>query len=430
MEKSGGRTLVSLLTGNTRAAVAVIAVSGPRARQIVLSGFHTASPRPLLSADRGELSEIRYGHWQPADSAGEAVVVVAEAADRWEIHCHGGAAAAQRILDDLTTAGADVVAGLSWWQQYQAATDAPRLETEIVAALSHAVSQAAVGLLLSQLSDGLLPWVISARRQLADALATDPAAAADRLALIRDQAAQAQARSPLGLHLTEPWRVVIAGPPNVGKSSLINALVGFERSIAFDQPGTTRDVLEVQTVIDGWPVRLSDTAGLRTDAATSIESAGIALATEEIESADLILWVHDATQAVESVALPAAATAKPLLSVINKIDLAARPRHQVAGYQTAGYQAVAAGVTVETSATSGAGVDRLRRAIIDQLVVRPPRPGDVLPVNARQRDGLQAVAAADSVAEAIAALDRLSELPGRYHGFDPTSAGGTLGGHR
>ena len=82
------------------------------------------------------------------------------------------------------------------------------------------------------------------------------------------QAAAARIREWLawedfGLHLTRPWNVVLAGRPNVGKSSLINALLGYTRSIVFDQPGTTRDVVTAATAIDGWPIELSDTAGLR-----------------------------------------------------------------------------------------------------------------------------------------------------------------------
>ncbi len=80
----------------------------------------------------------------------------------------------------------------------------------------------------------------------------------------------------LGTHLATPWRVVLAGAPNVGKSSLINALLGYGRAIVFDQPGTTRDVVTADAAIEGWPITLADTAGLH-DASDATESAGIAL---------------------------------------------------------------------------------------------------------------------------------------------------------
>ena len=98
-----------------------------------------------------------------------------------------------------------------------------------------------------------------------------------------------------GCHLSEPWQVVILGRPNVGKSSLLNALAGFQRAIVFDEPGTTRDVVSTEIAIDGWPVRLLDTAGIR-QGETELERAGIALAREQARSADLRLLVVDASQ--------------------------------------------------------------------------------------------------------------------------------------
>src|SRR5690606_27241148 len=88
-------------------------------------------------------------------------------------------------------------------------------------------------------------------------------------------------------HLLTPWQVVLCGRPNVGKSSLINALVGYERTVVFDQPGTTRDVVSVETAIHGWPVIFSDTAGLR-ETESELEAAGIARARARLKQADLI----------------------------------------------------------------------------------------------------------------------------------------------
>ena len=86
------------------------------------------------------------------------------------------------------------------------------------------------------------------------------------------------------------------GAPNVGKSSLINALAGYERAIVSAMPGTTRDVVTVTTAIDGWPVQLSDTAGFR-DTQDELESAGIELATLALSRAEVVMYVHDAAEA-------------------------------------------------------------------------------------------------------------------------------------
>ena len=99
----------------------------------------------------------------------------------------------------------------------------------------------------------------------------------------------------LGLHLTTPWRVVLTGPPNVGKSSLINALVGRERAIGSAQPGTTRDVVTAVTAVGGWPIELADTAGVR-QVVDPLEREGVNRAKRSREHADLVVMVADATQ--------------------------------------------------------------------------------------------------------------------------------------
>ena len=117
----------------------------------------------------------------------------------------------------------------------------------------------------------------------------------------RDDAARRQidallARADLGRHLVQPWRVVLAGRVNVGKSSLINALAGYGRSIVHPSPGTTRDAVTVTTAIDGWPVELCDTAGLRSGG-DAVERAGIELARERLAQADLAILVFDRSAA-------------------------------------------------------------------------------------------------------------------------------------
>jgi tRNA modification GTPase len=148
----------------------------------------------------------------------------------------------------------------------------------------------------------------------------------------------------------------------VGKSSLVNAIAGYERSLVAAVPGTTRDAVSAVVAIDGWPVELIDTAGLRTEA-TGVEQAGIALARSVIESADLCLWVVDASG--PPVWPPENLRHAPRL-VVNKVDL-----------PPAWDLSAAAGVRV--SAKTAAGLDGLLRAVAAALVKEPPPTGAAVP---------------------------------------------------
>src|SRR5205814_586923 len=101
-----------------------------------------------------------------------------------------------------------------------------------------------------------------------------------------------EALIPLGQHLVEPWRVVIAGAANVGKSSLMNALAGYTRSVVSPIPGTTRDVVTLRLAIDGWPIEMTDTAGVR-QASSDLEQQGIERGRAAVKAADLRIWLVD-----------------------------------------------------------------------------------------------------------------------------------------
>jgi tRNA modification GTPase len=156
---------------------------------------------------------------------------------------------------------------------------------------------------------------------------------------------------------------VLAGPPNAGKSSLLNALSGSDRAIVTSVPGTTRDLLHADIEIDGLPLRIVDTAGFRR-AADPVEREGLRRAREQIERADLVLWIiDDAAQEQEAgeSGSPTSATDQgfpdgvPVLLVRNKIDLSGRPSGPV--------RESPQGQTLACSAETGAGLDALRTAL-------------------------------------------------------------------
>src|SRR5262249_38121947 len=177
-----------------------------------------------------------------------------------------------------------------------------------------------------------------------------------------------------GRHLIEPWKVAIAGPPNAGKSSLLNALAGFSRSVVSPIPGTTRDAVSVSLAFDGWPVEVVDTAGLR-ESPDVVEREGVDRARAAVEGSDIVLWVADAAgplpASTDEVARDLAVTSGRLQVVLNKIDLVAVP----------------AGVVpeaVRVSALSGEGLSDLASRLAAVLVPDPPQPGEPVPYTAEE----------------------------------------------
>ena len=194
-----------------------------------------------------------------------------------------------------------------------------------------------------------------------------------------------------GRVLREGVRTVIFGEPNVGKSSLLNRLLGFERAIVSEIPGTTRDTIEEIVNLHGIPLRLVDTAGVR-EAADRIEAEGIQRTVRQIEAADLLLEIADASKPRPLDAVLPATAAKRLL-VLNKTDLSEHPS----------WHAMAA---VRISCESGAGFDTLSEAIRDALHFSEADWGEhAVAINARHQASLQIARGA-----LLAALDLLNDL--------------------
>jgi tRNA modification GTPase len=203
------------------------------------------------------------------------------------------------------------------------------------------------------------------------------------------------ALGPVGLHLTSPWRVALVGPPNVGKSSLANALLGYSRSIVDPTPGTTRDLVTSRTVFEGWPVELVDTAGLRTSS-DPLELAGMRLAEQQAGAADLLLLVLDARDPLPDVLR---ANGNNQLVVLNKCDLLLEVP-----------SAARAENLVYTSATEPLGLDELQQAIVHRLVPLVPEPGEAVPFSQHQLTLLGDVRAAIARQDATLARAHLAGM--------------------
>jgi tRNA modification GTPase len=337
------------LTPPGRGAVATLRIEGPGAVEAVQSRFRARNAQPLTSFP---VDRLVVGHF--GDDRGEEVVVCRHADSAVELHCHGGFAAAALIEQSLVAAGCR---RLGWREWIAGQTD--RITADAWAALAEARTERTAAVLLDQYHGAL-------RRAL-----DEIQQAIDRgdINVAQRQIDTLRSRTKLGQHLTQPWRVVLAGRVNVGKSSLINALAGYGRAIVHSTPGTTRDAVTMTTAIDGWPVELCDTAGLRAGG-NDIERAGIELAHQRLAHADLVILITDGSTpwSVEDQSLldqwPGA------LLVHNKCDLPRAPGDRPTG--------------IWISALREDGIKSLLDAIAARLVPDPPPAGTAVPFTAEQ----------------------------------------------
>jgi tRNA modification GTPase len=357
---------------------------------MVAGRFRPAAQRMLAGFPAGS---VVFGCFHTSIASAEELVVGLVATDEVEIHCHGGRAAVEAVCDALQSDGCTLASYSDWL--FSRHSD--HIQAQAVAALALARTQRAAAILLDQHRGALRQELVEIERRLQ---VGDLREAADRVELLL-------ARAQLGMRLTKPWQIVIAGRPNAGKSSLMNALVGYERAIVYSEPGTTRDVLTAAGAIEGWPVEFIDTAGLRA-AAEPIEAEGVARAEHQIEAADLVLLVADATVTwyeadYEHVARLSCRTPDKsrtdarLIVVHNKIDVAGEP----GGDRPAG---------IAVSAKTGAGLLALCRAISDTLVPETPLAGAAVPFHEEQVEKVVAAARAIAGGDVAAAISAVKAI--------------------
>lgn len=357
MNAASETTIVGVATGTPDGGVAIVRLSGPEARRIAESLVGTlAAPRALVRRSvcesQGAPAEDALVVWMPGPHSftGEDVV---------ELHVHGGVRNVQSMLEALLARGA-VAAGPGEFSRRAFERGRLSLEqAEGIAALIAARTRAGVEQARRLIAGELGRDVEEVREAVGQLRAEveanldfpEDVAAGDVVrwcAEIDGHEGKVRAwlrRFAAGQRSRERARVVIAGPPNAGKSALFNALLQRARAIVSPVPGTTRDYVEAELQVGGVEVLLVDTAGIRGEVGDAIEGEGIERSRDQIAGGDVVVWVEASD--VEEIS----EVSEGLLRVENKRDLGTRRAEWI-------------GVSAQT----GSGIDALRTAIAARLL--------------------------------------------------------------
>ncbi len=379
-----GDTIVASATPPGRGGVAVIRVSGPAAievsRQVAgsLPPPRRLSRRTLLAGDGLPVDDGMVVVFPaPRSFTGEDVV---------ELHCHGGPVIVDLLLQSLLSSGARMARPGEFSRRAFLNDRMDLAQAEAVADLIEAGSsqaaRAALRSLQGEFSDRVhrLAESVTELRVYVEAAMDFPeeeidflsdATVADRIETLSKAFTELTASATQGALLREGMTVVLAGAPNVGKSSLLNRLTGQPSAIVTHLPGTTRDVLRERISIEGMPLHVIDTAGLR-DAVDPVEAEGVRRARQEMEKADLVLLLVDAAETdpdtvieMRDMSIPEEV---PVTVVRNKVDLTSEPPG-VRSPDGAG------GPTIGISALHGQGIADLRRHLEERVGYEPAAEG-------------------------------------------------------
>lgn len=438
---------VTRLTPPGRGGVGVILFSGVGAFE-VLTRFWTLSSGERFSSNV-DISPLRnrplfgWFHFDPAKESHEEIVVHLVSNEEIEIHCHGGDLIVAAIIRTLVGAGAaEVVDEKPTWNDDKTdnkidaakavscfestdprmadAASLPDFRSDALRLLPNARTERTAKIILDQAGGRperfvaeLLAAVSEGANDGTESL-DSPRRHSERIARLDRILSLAE----LGRRLFEPPRVILTGPVNAGKSSLLNALVGFDRVIADPTEGTTRDAVIAETILDGFPVALCDTAGIRRGE-NGIEREGIDRAAALLKRADLILIVFDAAAAGANPpndffdrlssfgiefnpnnnpnkttgdnhpllspvdgSVPSDSESPPRLVVLNKIDLPVTRRNP---FWQRFEEETDKRDFIKTGVPNPETIAALQRRIVDALFPLIPEDGEIVPLNNRQK---------------------------------------------
>ncbi len=319
---------VAQLTAPGSAAIAVLALHGPDAWTLIRPFFRSKRPLP----ESPITGKIWVGFFGEANSHGDEIILACPPSGWIELHCHGGVTVVRWLLNFLTEKGFTHV-------EPSELPLANHLNAQAWRMLGKAKTKRTAGILLDQSTGNVSE------------------SSSEEIASFQNVAD----------HLIEPFTVALVGRPNVGKSSLLNALAGYQRSIVAPIPGTTRDLVSLTLALDGWPVTLTDTAGLR-DSSDTLEALGIEKSRQAIQASDLVLYLIEPDDLphfdLDKVQATLGIATEKLLVVLNKEDLLQGEKGNI----------------ISVSSTNKTGLEGLSFQIVQRLIPKVPKPGQRVPI--------------------------------------------------
>ncbi|MBC8136109.1 MAG: tRNA uridine-5-carboxymethylaminomethyl(34) synthesis GTPase MnmE [Fibrella sp.] len=402
-------TIVAIATATAPAGVGMVRISGPGALAIAERILRTkvrVSDQPHATLRRMEVIEPESGEmiddglvavfYSPNSFTGENVV---------ELQGHGGSVTLSRVLQAALSAGARMAHPGEFSERAFVSGKLDLAQAEAIASMISAQTVTAQRVARRQLSGSLSQAVTEATTAIEDALArieasidfpedvgellTDPAATAvveDALSRAQTVATRLLSTAAYGQRLGDGVTLVLAGRPNVGKSSLLNALAGRDRAIVSPIAGTTRDVVEESLNIGGIPVRALDTAGIR-ETGDTVEKIGVERARTAVSDADVIVAVLDGTEGVtpDHVTFLQSLAGRAVVVAVNKSDTG-----NVAGTVLDAQHLLPETPVVTVAARTGAGLPGLTTAILSHLTnAQTIDTNAPLVTSARHTDALQ-----------------------------------------
>ncbi|MCM0647022.1 tRNA uridine-5-carboxymethylaminomethyl(34) synthesis GTPase MnmE [Clostridium swellfunianum] len=416
-------TIAAVATSLGESGIAIIRVSGKDSLELVSSIFRGKDNRGLEDI---KSYTMRYGHVIDRESSeviDEVIVSFMKgpksftAEDTVEINCHGGVIATNRVLEEVIKAGARLAEpgeftkraflnGRIDLSQAEAVIDIIRAKTELSMKSALAQSEGRISREIKTLRHKLLGIIAHIEATVdypeEDLEETTSVITSSQLNSVLKEIEKLLSSANEGKILREGLDTVIVGKPNVGKSSLLNALLMETRAIVTDIPGTTRDVIEEYINLDGVPVKIIDTAGIR-ETQDIVEKIGVEKSKEKINEADLIILMLDLSRELdtEDIEILDYIKDRKYIVLLNKSDLPSK-------LDRSKLEALKSELIIELSAKTGEGIDKLKDAIKSLFFSGEVSSKDAMITNARHKQAL--IRAREGCAAAIEALKNTSAI--------------------